>query len=80
MCFSPLFTPLVPFPEMPDPQAISYSFEILVLRVDLTARRGPRYILYSGNLDSTHQDCERRTLLGSFGRMLSGKIFKIEVL
>ena len=56
MCFSPLFTPLVPFPEMPDPQAISYSFEILVLRVDLTARRGPRYILYSGNLDSTHQD------------------------
>ena len=32
---SPLFSPLVPFPEMPDPQAISYSFEILVVRVDL---------------------------------------------
>lgn len=32
---SPLFSPLVPFPEMPDPQAISYSFEILVFRVNL---------------------------------------------
>ena len=45
----------------------------------LTASRGPRDIVYSGNLDSAHQDCERRTLLGIFGRMLSGKSFEIEV-
>lgn len=41
---SPLFSPLVPFPEMPDPQAISYSFEILVVRVDLLTHAFKRVI------------------------------------
>lgn len=41
---SPLFTPLFPFPEMPDPQAISYSFEILVVLVDLLTHTFKRVI------------------------------------
>lgn len=41
---SPLFTSLVPFPEMPDPQAISYLFEILVIRVDLLTHAFKRVI------------------------------------
>lgn len=41
---SPHFTPPVPFPEMPDPQAISYSFEILVVRVDLLTHAFKRVI------------------------------------
>lgn len=41
---SPLFSPLVPFPEMSDPQAISYSFEILVVRVDLLTHTFKRVI------------------------------------
>ena len=41
---SPLFTSLVPFPEMPDPQAISCSFEILVVPVDLLTHAFKRVI------------------------------------
>lgn len=32
------------FPEMPDPQAISYLFEILVIRVDLLTHAFKRVI------------------------------------
>ena len=38
-------------------------------------------LVYNGNMgDSAQQDCERRTFLGGFGRMLLREKFEFEVL